>query len=239
MPKFEITDPTSGRTVEIDGPSMPSEAVLRQIFAKLPPMEAKPAAESSPAEEPSSKGALVMQGAAKSAPVAANMAMEVATNPNIPKAVGSAARTGVTLGTMAHGAATGNLAEVLVAPQAGWRAGSGGYRIGQLAQKAAAPIAKAASAVAPYAQALSTVSGAQGVGDLAQMVDPERQDIGVLGVGGKADILNNENAVKRLVNASPSIGDAIANLKQLGMSQAEAVKTVLDIKWLSRRLERK
>ncbi len=71
------------------------------------------------------------------------------------------------------------------------------------------------------------------------MVDPERQDIGVLGVGGKADILNNENAVKRLVNASPSIGDAIANLKQLGMSQAEAVKTVLDIKWLSRRLEKK
>lgn len=40
MPTYEITAP-DGRTVEIDGPQPPSEAVLAEVFSKLPPPAAR------------------------------------------------------------------------------------------------------------------------------------------------------------------------------------------------------
>ncbi len=36
MPKYRITDPATQRTIEIDGPNPPSEALVRQMFAQLP-----------------------------------------------------------------------------------------------------------------------------------------------------------------------------------------------------------
>jgi hypothetical protein len=50
-------------------------------------------------------------------------------------------------------------------------------------QSLAAPVSNAMETLAPYAQAISTVSGAQGVLDLAQMADSTRKDIGTLGIG--------------------------------------------------------
>lgn len=108
--------------------------------------------------------------------------------PSFPSAVGAITRGGTTLGQIAHGAYTGNANEIIMSPLAGWSAGKGGYWLGRGIQSAAAPIGRAAEAIAPYAQTLNTLSGAQGVNDLAQMAEPARQDIGFLGVGPTVNV---------------------------------------------------
>lgn len=84
----------------------------------------------------------------------------------------------------------------------------------------------------PYAQTISTVSGAQGVLDLAQMADQTRQDIGTIGVSLNAPRSKDDrDAHPALVNAIVGkISDLAAKLKDHGIPAAEAtaVKLISD-----------
>lgn len=129
-------------------------------------------------------------GAAGLASGAPKVAMELATNKNVPKVAAAAGKfigraAPVVAGYMSHGA-TGALAGAMGAKAAS-TAEIGeqvGRMVGRVAQKVAAPVARGFEAVAPYAQgALQTLAGAQGALDLAQMAEPERRDIGVMGIG--------------------------------------------------------
>lgn len=158
--------------------------------------------------------ALAMQAASKVPAAAGDALMNVATSPTFAKNAGRAANAAVTAGELVHGLATGNMNQVLASPIAGWSAGKGGYWLGRGAQAIAAPVAKVATAVVPYAQAASTLSGAQGVNDLAQMAEPNRSDIGTLGVGSSNTVAAQQASVMRaqiqaLVNQGMPINEAL------------------------------
>jgi hypothetical protein len=159
-------------------------------------------------------GALIA-GAAKGASGAlsdtANAALKYALTPasalRVAPETGSAIGQGVTilggLGTAATAAATGHPIEagtvLLNTGPAAYFAGRGGWHTAKLANRLMPPAEAAVkqgalnlalNPVTPYLQsalkAVSAVGGAQGVNDLAQMAEPGRQDIGVLGVGPSA-----------------------------------------------------
>ena len=90
--------------------------------------------------------------AAKVLPAAAQAVESFATSSTAAKAGGALARAAITAGGVVHGAMTGNIPEVVLAPMAGWKAGRGGYWLTQYAQKAAAPIASAMESMAPYVE---------------------------------------------------------------------------------------
>lgn len=113
-------------------------------------------------------------------PKAAGWAMELATNPD-------AWKTGKVIGEVLGGTAGLIHSGPMGAAGGMYAGGKTGWRLVNAAQRAAAPLASALEKAAPYAQTLSTLAGAQGVGDLAQMADPKRTDIGVLGIGGSHD----------------------------------------------------
>lgn len=115
---------------------------------------------------------------------AANLATRFAMSP-------TAARTGGVLGRIAGAVAppiagavssgpAGFAKGLWSAPIDSWAGGKVGYFGTKMLQSAARPIGSALETVAPYAHALS---GAQGVGALAQMAEPNRRDIGFLGIG--------------------------------------------------------
>ena len=142
--------------------------------------------QSTPAK-PSDSGALLMAGAGAAVPAVAHGAMEIATSPTLAKTGGTIGRI---LGAAAppvagliEGGPVGMLAGLLGASKGSWLGGHTGYFSGRLLQDAAAPVSRVLNAVGPYTQALRTGSGAQGVLDLAQMAEPKRRDIGVMGVG--------------------------------------------------------
>lgn len=135
----------------------------------------------------SSKGALIGAAISKGLPVAANLAERFATNPNVPKVAATVGRwagglTPPVVGAMKYGPA-GFAYGLGTAAGGAWSGGKTGWFTGKLAQRVALPIAKALESAAPYLRTLTTVSGVQGVNDLAQMVDPKRTDIGFLGIG--------------------------------------------------------
>lgn len=173
-----------------------------------------------PAPSESDAGALAVKGAAAAVPGVANAAAEFATNPNVPKAFAAGGRfVGAVAPTVAGGAAggpVGALAGAGNAAKGAWAGGKTGWFTGKLAQDIAAPIASAAEKVAPYAQAASTVAGAQGVNDLAQMAEPNRQDIGFLGMGAKGSASDQAAVMK----------SQIANLVKSGTPIGEATRTV-------------
>lgn len=111
--------------------------------------------------------------------------MHMATSPTLPSTAGAIARGATTVGGVLHGLYKMNPTQVLAAPMEGWAAGKGGYWLGQGAQSLAKPIAKGLETVAHGA---NTLAGASGVGDLAQMVEPNRKDIGFLGIGPSVDV---------------------------------------------------
>lgn len=80
---------------------------------------------------------------------------------------------------------TGAVTGALESPMASWAGGKTGYFGTKMLQSAARPISGALQAIAPAASALS---GAAGVGDLAQMAEPTRKDIGFLGIGKSVDV---------------------------------------------------
>lgn len=126
-------------------------------------------------EKPNTSNGLTLAATAASIPIAARVAMESATNPNVPKIMSTVGQIAGGVKGLMHGGPLEAAGGVYVGGKAGWFTG-------KLMQKMAAPMARAASAAAPYAQTLSTLSGAAGVGDLAQMADPTRGDIGFLGI---------------------------------------------------------
>lgn len=113
-------------------------------------------------------------------PALTRIAESVATSPTLPRTMGSMANGLTTIGELGHGIYSGNMNQVLGAPIAGWAAGKGGYWLGKGLQRVASPVARVGAAIGPAAQVLG---GASGVDDLAQMPEPNRKDIGFLGIG--------------------------------------------------------
>ena len=120
---------------------------------------------------------------------ASRAATAIATSPTLPKSAATVGRITGAIAPMAAGAyeygLPGFFSGAVGAAKGSWAGGKTGYFTGKLLQNATMPIAKGLSAAAPYATVLS---GAQGVGDLAQMAEPDRKDIGVLGVGRSVDV---------------------------------------------------
>ena len=156
------------------GESEDNIATVIQHFT-APPAPATPSGDTS--------SSLLLAAAGQGVPVTAKAAAALSASPNAAKIGGALARGGTTLAGVIHGAATRNIPEIVSAPIAGWQAGKGGYWLTKGLQRVAAPVGKALEKVAPYAQTLSTLSGAQGLNDLAQMAEPGRRDIGFLGFG--------------------------------------------------------
>lgn len=128
-------------------------------------------------------GALATAGTRAGLPFVRMAAEELASNPAVKRA-------GSVIGQVAGGYAGMKTGNPLNVAGGIWGGGRAGWHTGSLLQRLASPVANTISRLEPYVSpALGAVSGAQGVGDLAQMADPQRKDIGFLGVGatGKSD----------------------------------------------------
>jgi hypothetical protein len=142
-------------------------------------------------------------------PSVANVAAEFGTNPNVPKI---AANIGRAVGGMTSlPAGQSGFGSIQKGAYAG---GKSGWFTGKMLQDLARPASTAMEAAAPVATALS---GALGGGDLAQMDDPKRQDIGTLGVG-PTDVKASDQA--------SVMGAQIRALMAQGKSAGDATRTV-------------
>ena len=174
-----------GRQYDLQGDHPPSEAEARSAIGSTSPA---PAQSQQPTRaEPSSKGGLILAGAGHAVPATVRLAEEAATNPAM-KTGGAA--IGRVIGGLApvvggtlEGGPIGALAGVAAASKGAWAGGKTGWFTGKMLQDLSGPIAKVAAKAAPYAQAVNTVSGLQSLLDLAQMADPNRTDIGLMGIG--------------------------------------------------------
>lgn len=178
-----------------------------------------------PAPVAEAKGAdgsptLAMLAGAKAVPGAVRLAEEVATNPSIPRGAATAGRV---VGAVEGALKGGPLA---IGPGS-WAGGKGGWFSGKAVQSASGPIANALEKIAPYAQAVSTASGAQGALDLAQMAEPNRKDIGFLGITGDAPDPNHPALLNLLAMKA---GDGIKYLISQGLSLGEASRTYWNLK---------
>lgn len=162
-------------------------------------------------EAPSDSGALAMKAGASAIPVASGAADAFFTSPNV-------APMGAKIGR-AVGAVTslpGGLSGFGDVQKGAYAGGKSGWFTGKLLQDVAEPVAKGLEAAKPYAQAASTLSGAQGALDLAQMAEPKRQDIGVMGMGTQSNASDQAAVMK----------SQIANLVKTGTPVGEATRTV-------------
>jgi hypothetical protein len=158
--------------------SFPDDATDAEIASALGSSNTLPMTKAAPSggDAPSNLSSLGLMAAGVAARPAADAVANFATSPD-------AWKTAKDLGSLV-GLATGGYEGGLPGAAAGyWLGGKTGYRLANAGQKIAAPIASAMDKLAPYAQAASTLGGAQGVLDLAQMQEPNRKDIGFLGVG--------------------------------------------------------
>lgn len=138
----------------------------------------------------STNGSLSTALAAHLIPVIKTAVEEFATNPNVMK---GAATTGRIIGGISApivGGATMGPAGVAMGlrdmSKAAWAGGKTGWFTGKMAQDISTAVANALEKAQPYATGLSTLAGVQSGLNLAQLDDPKRQDIGVLGMGWKA-----------------------------------------------------
>lgn len=153
-------------------------------------------------EKPSTTTGLGMTAAAKAVPVTARLAVEAATNPNVPRMMS-------TVGQIAGGVEGAIKGGPLGAAGGAWTGGKAGYFTGKLAQRLGVPVASLMDRVAPYAQTLATLGGAAGVGDLAQMAEPTRKDIGFLGAGAS---LPDLDVLTKAVEKGANPGQAAAQI---------------------------
>lgn len=172
---------------------------------------------------PSPSGALALATTGKAVAPTAQALAEFGTNPGVAKTAATAGR--VVGGLTSLPAGLSGFGSVQKGAYAG---GKAGYFTGKMAQDMARPVSTALEKLAPYAQALSTASGAQGALDLAQMAEPDRKDIGFLGVGSGDPGDPNHPALLNLI--ATKIGEAVKSLVSKGMSEKEAVRTVLNLK---------
>lgn len=223
-----------------DYASVPDDELAQRMIAKFPSYRSivempDTAAPSSP-PTPSDSGAVIPAGAALAVPAVARGAMEVATNPAVPRVAASVGRViGGAAPVIGGGAELGPAGALLGMGQVAkgaWAGGKAGWFTGKLAQDVAAPVARAAEVLAPYAQAISTVSGAQGVLDLAQMADKTRKDIGTLGFSLETPRSDADKAANpTLVTAVASkISDLASSLAKNGVEApvAHAIKLISD-----------
>lgn len=155
-----------------------------RLDAQGNPVAAPPAMQAPP---PSDAVGLGLTAAVKSLPGLTTLAEQVATNPAVPRMAATTGRVlGAVMPPVAGAYESGPIGALLgVGAMAGgsWAGGRTGWFTGKMLQNVAAPVANALAAVEPYAPALTKLSGAQSALDLAQMADPARRDIGVLGIG--------------------------------------------------------
>ncbi len=230
------------KQVVIDGelvtvPADASDAHISAALNAIPAANAKdvPAAKT---WAPSDSGALTMAGTAAAVSPAARLLAEFGTSPTAAKTLANVARGATTLAAAGHGVMSGSPSEVIAAPMEGWAAGKGAYFLGKGMQSVARPVATALDNVAPYAKGIvRTAAGAQGVLDLAQMAEPNRKDIGFLGIGPHVNVTEGPqvepkySAMQAGANAIASkIMDAVKALVDKGMSEKEAVRTLLNLK---------
>lgn len=174
-------------------------------FAGIP--DVKMAASES--DQPSSS-ALKLAGVRPAVSAATRIAAQVATSPNVEKAAEIAGRlTGGAVGLTT----TGGLKGAVIGASKGAKLGS---VVSAISDRVAIPTAKLLERIAPYAQTAATLSGVQGGLDLAQMADPKREDIGLLGIGhssnGSAELrapASQLRAVQYLIAKGASPSDAV------------------------------
>lgn len=175
--------------------------------------------------QPSTSTGLSLAGVRAAAPVVTDAVTNFATSPAVPRI---AAATGRVLGGVAPivgGAEAAGLPGALLGVGASakgvWAGGKTGWFTGKLAQSVAMMGAKAMNAALPYLKVLSTVSGAQGLLDLAQMAEPGRTDVGFMGVGKSPDKLTLDEALTSM---------KAANLRHgLGITPQEVEAIILRI----------
>ena len=196
--------------------------------AKQPPVTSWTDSDSVAKAAPGSNTGLAVAASGRAIPAAAAGAMELATNPAVPRV---AAKIGKVAGGLAPvvggfgaGGPIGGLAGVGAAAKGAWAGGKTGWFTGKLAQSLASPVASALEKVSPYAQALSTFGGVQSALDLAQMAEPNRQDIGVLGVGKSVTVPTADDLVKM------PLKDAIQAMVSLGVPLAKATRDVINLR---------
>lgn len=139
--------------------------------------------------------ALVLNLSAHLVPYVASVLEEFATSPNVPKIAAQAGRVmggaAPVIGGGIEFGLPGAMVGVAGSAKGAWLGGKTGWHTGKMVQNLSAPVAQAMEKLAPYAQTLATLSGAQGVLDLAQMAEPDRRDIGFMGVGPHVDVPAN------------------------------------------------
>jgi hypothetical protein len=155
-----------------------------------------------PPKRPGTLSGLTSATAGAALPAAASSVLNFATSPTVPKTAATIGRVAGAVSPPLVGAYEGGpigfIAGLAGSAKGAWAGSKTGWHTGKLAQWAAKPVASALDAAAPYAQGLSTIGGAQGVNDLAQMAEPNRKDIGFLGL---APSVNVPGAKPPLINA--------------------------------------
>ena len=142
------------------------ENIATVIRGYAPAVE--PAAQSADLSTPRPKASTLASAALGAAPLVEQAAARFGTNPNVPRIAGAIARHGTTAAVLGHAVSTGNIAEGLLAPSAGWRAGRGGYRLGRMAQSVARPVASIMGRLAPITKALGPAPVFQRLSELLQ-----------------------------------------------------------------------
>lgn len=229
------------RIVIVDGKSQqfPADATDAEISAALnaiPAANAPHAPKARTWSESGDSGGVGLALAGNAVPGAAQLASSLATSRTLPA---TAAKVGRVIGGVAPivaGAKTGGpvgaVAGIAASARGAWAGGKTGWFTGKMVQGMAAPVAKVLQDVAPYAQALSTLGGVQGGLDLAQMAEPNRKDIGFLGIGlGDPQTPEEAKAHPPLLNlAYAKVAEAVKYLMDQGMKQSEAVRAVMNAK---------
>lgn len=192
----------------------------------------------------SDSGGLALAGTAaalKSLPKAANVMEEIASRPGMTEGIVGAASTAVGLGMAAKDLYEGRPLDAAKHAVEGAGAPVAIKVLRKLAGNAVPDAADAlttglgkgatfARVIAPYAQAITTASGAQGLLDLAQMVDKKRKDIGTLGVSLDPEQRSqtDKDAHPALINAVASkIGELSSQLAAQGIQSPDAVAVKL------------
>jgi hypothetical protein len=222
------------RRVEFGGKiqEFPADATDAEISAALNAIPASNASAVPQAKTWADTG-LAMTAVGKAVPAMADAAIEVATNPGVPKVGAAIGRVVGAVAPIVGGAAEGPMGGLLGLSQAAkgaWLGGRTGWFSGKLAQSAMAPVANVLQSIAPYAQSLATLGGAQSLLDLARVTEPNRQDIGTLGVSiGQPRSDAEKTAHPALLNMLASkVQDGIAALMHYGLSREDAVKAISD-----------
>lgn len=197
---------------------------------------------SSQPDTPSTSTALSMAGATASIPALTDAVTNFATSPNVPKATAALGRGIGGMAPIAAGYAEagipGAIGGATLSAAGAWSGGKTGWFTGKLAQNLSALPARAMNAALPYLQALSTVSGAQGLLDLAQMADPNRSDIGTLGIGKSSEPMTLDDALHgmKAANLRHGLGitsqevEAITNQIAAGAKPQTAISVLADPK---------